>query len=153
MKADYQKQWITAPLTEMTPTYSWPRGLPVYTTRVYRVTHQLRLSLSSKPIQWYGEATGWCHTPILTSRPILPIREATGQHYTSTMIFDPRSWPSILDTPLELPLKPSHPISTSTRNLDGLQPFSFSLLWRAGRFGPILSSSIQKYTYNICRSK
>ena len=48
-----------------------------------------------------------------------------------------------------------------TRNSDGLRPSSFSLLRRAGRAlrallgtsGPILSSSIQKYTYNICRSK
>ena len=44
-----------------------------------------------------------------------------------------------------------------TRNSDGLRPSSFSLLRRAGRAlrallgtsGPILSSSIQKYTYNI----
>ena len=43
----------------------------------------------------------------------------------------------------------------------GLRPPSFSLLRRAGRAlrallgtsGPILSSSIQKYTYNICISK
>ena len=46
-------------------------------------------------------------------------------------------------------------------NSGGPRPPSFSLLWRAGgalqallgTSGPILSSSIQKYTYNICRSK
>ena len=50
---------------------------------------------------------------------------------------------------------------STMRNSDGLRPSSFSLLRRAGRAlrallgtsGPILSSSIQKYTYNICRSK
>ena len=44
-----------------------------------------------------------------------------------------------------------------TKNTDGLQPSSFSLLQRAGRdvwallgtSGPILSSSIQKYNYYI----
>jgi len=46
---------------------------------------------------------------IQTLRPTLLIVEATGLWYTCTSIFDHDLWSSILDTPLELLLKPSDP--------------------------------------------
>ena len=53
----------------------------------------------------YLGALTWNHP--IPRLPYTPNMEATGQPYIPTSIFDPDPRSLILDTPLELPLKPS----------------------------------------------
>ena len=96
-KLDYGKQWFV----RYSPRWHQPTADPkdYLWTRLPRKKH----SVTNCPRK--------CTAPDYEAYPleILMEWEAIGRHYNRSPIFDPDPWSPIIDTPLQLLLKPSDP--------------------------------------------